>query len=105
MNALPSDDDVEHLHDEVETVLHKLEGAIAELDERKTLPKVLATVRRGPWLLAGAGLLVAGLLLRRKGEKVRKKAPGSAGRAVAAGSFGLLALLAKRWAKRIWARA
>ncbi len=93
---------MESLHNEVESVLHKLEGAVAELDSRKTWRNILTTARRGPWILAGVGVLVAGLLLRRKGEKMREKSK-SPGRAVVAGGIGILGLLAKRWAKRLWA--
>lgn len=99
----PSDENVESLHHEVESVLHRLEGAVAELDHRKGWRNVLTTVRRGPWILAGAGVLVAGLLLRRKGEKVREKTTRSPGRTVVAGGIALLSLMAKRWAKRLWA--
>lgn len=91
------------LHEEVESALRKLDGTVAELDRRQTWRNILATMRRGPWILGGVGLLVAGLLLRRKGREIRQSAPSSTGRAVAAGSIGLLALLAKRWAKRLWA--
>ena len=93
---------MESLHNEVESVLHKLEDAVAELDSRKTWRNILSTARRGPWILAGVGVLVAGLLLRRKGQKVREQSK-SPGRAMAAGGIALLGLMAKRWAKRLWA--
>jgi hypothetical protein len=93
---------VERLHDEVETVLHKVEASVAELDGRRTWPKILVTMRRGPWILAGAGVLVAGWFLRRKAQE-KQQGPRSAGRAVAAGGIALVGLLAKRWAKRLWA--
>jgi hypothetical protein len=93
---------VETLHEEVESVLHKLEGAVAELDKRKAWRNILATTRRGPWILGGAALLVVSLLLRRKGEEVKRKS-ASPGRAIVAGGIGLVAMLAKRWARRLWA--
>jgi hypothetical protein len=92
---------VETLHEQVETVLHKLEGAVAELDKRKAWRNILATTRRGPWILGGAAVLVVALVLRRKGEEVKRKS-GSPGRAIVAGGLGLMAMLAKRWAKRLW---
>lgn len=98
----PSDENVESLHNEVESVLHRLEGAVAELDSRKGWRNVLTTVRRGPWILAGVGVLVAGLLLRRKGQKQLREAPKSPSRAIMAGGIALLSLMAKRWAKRLW---
>jgi hypothetical protein len=106
VNVTPSssEENVEHLRDEVESVLHKLESSVAALDERKSWRKMLGSVRRGPLILAGAGVVVMGLLLRRKGKGEGEGQPRkSAGRALAAGSFALVGLLAKRWAKRLWA--